>query len=402
MADFFQAGTIATLHRLGSRDVRDLQDELIDFSRRAPIALVLPCHVEDLNSAALRGMVETLKSVPYLRQIVVGLDGASAREVRTAKQLFGQLPQEAAILWHDGPGMLKLNAKLTEEGLLPSPPGKGRNLWMCFGYVLATGQAHTVIAQDCDITTYSGDLLARLCYPVAHPNFGFSFCKGYSARFSDRLHGRVMRLLFTPFLRSLQSILGHHPFLRFLDAFRYPLGGEISLETSLIRRISVPSDWGVEIGMLGEVFHVSSPQRICQVDIAERFDHKHRDIHSRTIGRGLGRMARDIVKCVIRSLAAQGVTFCPEFLPTLLSAYLRKSEGAMRCYMADAALNGLRYDQTAEEHAVGVFARSIRRAVQEYLADPLATAMLPSWDLVENRLPAFMESFRFTVRQDND
>jgi len=61
-----------------------------------------------------------------------------------------------------------------------------------------------------DILTYSRELLARLCYPVAHPNLGFDFCKGYSARFTDKLNGRVMRLLVTPLIRSLQSIIGIH------------------------------------------------------------------------------------------------------------------------------------------------------------------------------------------------
>ena len=45
-------------------------------------------------------------------------------------------------------------------------------------------------------------LLARLCYPVAHPSLGFDFCKGYYARVTEKLNGRVMRLLITPRLRA--------------------------------------------------------------------------------------------------------------------------------------------------------------------------------------------------------
>ena len=32
---------------------------------------------------------------------------------------------------------------------------------------------------DCDIVTYDRSLLARLLYPVAHPQFNYEFCKGY-------------------------------------------------------------------------------------------------------------------------------------------------------------------------------------------------------------------------------
>ena len=104
---------------------------------------------------------------------------------------------------------------------------------------------------------------------MAHPNLGFDFCKGYSARFTDKLNGRVMRLLVTPLIRSLQSIIGLHDFLVYLDTFRYPLSGEMSLDHDIIRRARIPSDWGIEVGILAEVFRVSSPKSICQVDIAE-------------------------------------------------------------------------------------------------------------------------------------
>ena len=54
MADFFQTGAIATLHRLGRQDVARLELELREFSREAGIALVLPCHVKELGTPALR------------------------------------------------------------------------------------------------------------------------------------------------------------------------------------------------------------------------------------------------------------------------------------------------------------------------------------------------------------
>ena len=57
--------------------------------------------------------------------------------------------------------------------------------------VLASEQARMVVVHDCDIITYSRELLARLAYPVAHPSLGFDFCKGYYARVTDQLNGVV-------------------------------------------------------------------------------------------------------------------------------------------------------------------------------------------------------------------
>ena len=94
MADFFQTGAVATLHRLGKPDVPRLERELEAFTEETPIALVLPCHVRELGSPALRGIVRELKNVRYLKQIVVGIDGANARDWRRAWRLFSQLPQQ--------------------------------------------------------------------------------------------------------------------------------------------------------------------------------------------------------------------------------------------------------------------------------------------------------------------
>src|SRR5258705_9328206 len=230
---------------------------------------------KSLAHPRLRGIIKELKNVQYIRQIVVGIDGANATSWQRAKRIFGQLPQKPVLIWNDGPRIRRLIEQLIESGLDPGPTGKGRNLWLCFGYVLASAKTHMVALHDCDMLTYSRELLARLCYPVAHPNLGFDFCKGYSARFTDKLNGRVMRLLVTPLLRSLESILGPHPFLVYLDTFRYPLSGEMCLDLDLVRRIRIPADWGLEGGILADVFRNSSPKSICQSELCERYEHKH-------------------------------------------------------------------------------------------------------------------------------
>jgi glucosyl-3-phosphoglycerate synthase len=403
MSDFFQTGAIATLHRLGSTDLKRLEHELEEFSLETPMALVLPCHVKELGSRALKLIVRELKNVTYLRQIVVGLDGASrGRDFQRARTFFRQLPQRPVLLWNDGPRLQRLYQKLEEAELSPGPSGKGRNLWTCFGYVLASEGARMVVVHDCDILTYNRELLARLCYPVAHPSLGFDFCKGYYARVTDRLNGRVMRLMVTPLIRALKSILGAHPFLVYLDTFRYPLAGEVSLDIDLVRRLRIPHDWAVEIGMLAEVFRNAAPRAICQSELCENYDHKHQELSPRDPDKGLNKMATDIARSIFRRMAAEGIKLDAGLFDTVLSAYMRQAEDTLRFYAADAAINGLKYPRHEEESAVSTFVRSIRTAARLFQEDPLSTPLISNWNRVESALPTFVDELREAVRLDNE
>jgi glucosyl-3-phosphoglycerate synthase len=401
MPDFFQTGTIPTLHRLGKIDLPRLETSLEEFAKETPIALVLPCHVRELGTPALRGIVRELKHVRYLKQIVVGVDGANAREWRRARRIFAQLPQKPTLLWNDGPRMQKLIKQLAEAELPTGPGGKGRNVWLCFGYVLASEQARMVAVHDCDIITYNRELLARLCYPVAHPAFGFDFCKGYYARVSTRLNGRVMRLFVTPLLRALKSIVGPHPFLVYLDTFRYPLAGEVSMDIDLVRRNRIPYDWGLEVGMLAEVFRNSAPRAICQTELCENYDHKHQELSARDPEKGLNRMAVDIMRSIFRRMASEGIKLDQGLFETLQFAYTRQAEDTLRAYGADAVMNGLSFPRHEEETAVATFGRSIREAAKRHVDDPMFWPLIPNWNRVESALPEFLETLNKAVAQDN-
>jgi len=401
MADFFQTGAMATLHRLGGAATERLESRLRRFVRERPLALVLPCHVSEIGTPALRRILRELEQVDYLAQVVVGIDGATPAGWRRAREFFKRCRHRPVLLWNDGPRLKRLLRRLTAAGLDPDGAGKGRNLWLCGGYVLASQQAQVIAAHDCDIVTYDRELLARLCYPVAEGSLGFDFCKGYAARFTGRLNGRVMRLLFTPLIRSLESILGPHPFLRFMDTFRYPLSGEICIDADLLRRIRLPSDWGVEVGMLAEVFRVASPRAVCQVELADSFDHKHRELSPQDASKGLHRMSIDIARCIFRSVAAEGLRLDTGLFDTLISAYGREAGDAIRFYHADADINGLTYDRHEEETAVATFVKSIGAAAKQFMEDPLGKPLIPDWNRVESALPEFLEEMKQAVEADN-
>ena len=86
---------------------------------------------------------------------------------------------------------------------------------------------------------------------MAHPHLAFEFCKGYYARVTDRMHGRVTRLFITPLIRSMLDMAPGAPFLRFLDSFRYALAGEFAMDINLARVNRIPADWGLEVGVHG-------------------------------------------------------------------------------------------------------------------------------------------------------
>lgn len=226
MGDFYQNGIITTLHNLKQRPLEAMEDELRKFSKTRPMALVLPSLFSELEGDALPNIVNELSKVDYLQEIVIGLDRADEDQYRRALEFFKPLKQNFKVLWNDGPHLRAIDQRLKDEGLSPMEAGKGRNVWFCLGYVLASGQSQSVALHDCDIVTYDRSLLARLIYPVANPSFNYEFCKGFYARVANgKIHYRVSRLLVTPLIRALKKTLGHYDYLDYIDSFRYPLAG---------------------------------------------------------------------------------------------------------------------------------------------------------------------------------
>ncbi|MDA7518087.1 hypothetical protein N9868_01510 [Akkermansiaceae bacterium] len=388
MADFHQNGSIATLHKLTDRPIEEMEAELTEFSKRRPMALILPSLFSELQGEALPNIVNELKKVPYLGEITIGLDRATEDEYRHALKFFDGLPQQHRVLWNDGPRLKALDAELKEHGLAPTELGKGRNVWYCLGYTLARDQAEAIALHDCDITTYDRGLLARLIYPMAHPNFSYQYAKGYYPRVAEgKLNGRVTRLLVTPLLRSLEQVLGPNDYLTFLDGFRYPLAGEFSFRRNVIPDIRLPSDWGLEVGILSEMYRNYSANKVCQVDIADRYDHKHQIVSAEDKTKGLSKMSIDICKLIFRKLATEGQVLNKPLFRAVKAAYFRNALDFVERYKNDAVMNGLSVDVHAEEDAVELFAQNIIEAGKTYLDSPMERPFIPSWNRVISAVP---------------
>jgi len=400
LSDFYQTGLVTTLHRLKPNSLERLEGDLERFSRTRPVGLVLPALYSEFETPALQRIVAELRQVRYLQRIVVTLGRATREQFDRARLFFADFYTPVSFIWVDSERIQGLLGMLEEKALSPGSDGKGRSCWLAYGCILALRDCDVIALHDCDIVNFDRQLLARLCYPVAHPILGFEFCKGYYARVTDRMHGRVTRLFMTPLVRALQGMRPGAPFLDFLDSFRYPLAGEFCMDVNLARVNRIPGDWGLEVGVLAEVFRNCATSRICQVDLTDTYDHKHQSLSEEDSSKGLRRMAADIAKSLFRTMASEGLAFTADHFRSLEVRYVRIAQDTIARYYADAMLNGLKFDRHSEEFAVATFARSLRQAAAEFIEDPLGLPLIPNWNRVLAAIPEFFELLQDAVDKD--
>ena len=245
-------------------------------------------------------------------------------------------------------------------------------------------------------------MLAKLFYPVVNPLFNFEFCKGYYPRIAnDKMNGRVARLLVFPFLTALEKTIGKSEYLEFMKSFKYPLAGEFSFRRNVLPELRISSDWGIEVGILSEMQRSFSPQNICQVDLADTYDHKHQVLSIDDETKGLSRMSIDIIKTFIKKLATQGNTFSREQFRSLKATYYRSALDLIDIYRSDAIMNGLKFDSHTEEQAVELFAMNIMKAGEAFILNPMDTPFIPTWSRVKSAIPNFLRRLEKVVNDDN-
>lgn len=403
MADFHQNGHIVHFHNLRSRPVEELVQELESFSRTRKISLVLPSLYSEIEGPALANILMELSQVSYLHRIIIGLDQADENQFRKARAFFAVLPQDHVIIWNDSPRMRAIGGKLAALGLAAQEAGKGKNVWTCMGYLVACADSAVMAVHDCDILTFEREMLARLLYPVANPAFHYQIAKGYFPRIGGgKFNGRVSRLLVSPLLIALKRTIGDRDFLDYMRSFRYPLSGELALRTSLLPELRITSDWGLEIGVLSEAWRNLGPRSVCQVEIADAYDHKHQEISEHDVSAGLNRMSMDICKAIFRKLAADGTVFTTNVFRTLRATYYRSALDLLEAYDNDAKMNGLTVDRHAEERTIELFADNVVRAGQIFIQDPHETPFIPTWSRVYAADPALPAELKAAVAADSE
>src|ERR687894_442708 len=116
MSDFFQTGVLTTLHRLNPEADDLIEAELVAISDHNRIGLVLPALYVEFEHPAMQRIVDQLRTVRYLRRIVVAIGGATREQYQHAASFFRDMPTPVTALWMEHPRVEELLGMLDEQG----------------------------------------------------------------------------------------------------------------------------------------------------------------------------------------------------------------------------------------------------------------------------------------------
>ena len=373
----FQQGLITTIHEYGlAKDpVSQLNKDLL----KRPTSILIPCLFDEFSRPALKLIRSTLKELKNLNQLVIALSASNKDEVAKARDFFKEMPYPVHVQWTNSPAVIELLKDQEKNGLdLLGVPGKGWAVWQGVG--VATKSSEVVALFDADIRTFNSKYPARMLSPLLEKSNGISYVKAFYSRLSletNALQGRATRLFVGPLLSSLEQLMGNVPFLQYLQSFRYPLAGEFAFTTDLAMNLRIPCDWGLEIGLLSEVYKNVRISRIAQVDLGI-FDHKHKEIGLKP-NEGLQKMSTEILSSVLRGLMEhEARTLTSSQLANLEVLYRRAGEDRVKQFSLDSSVNELPYSRHKEELAVHTFGKLLRPAINKFLESPVKQ-QLPCW-----------------------
>jgi glucosyl-3-phosphoglycerate synthase len=392
MADFHQPRFVTTLHALG----RAGQPQALPLVRARTRAqgltttLVLPALAEEFDGTAFPRILQRLSAASPVSRMVVVLGRATAAQQAHAARLLSRVRIPTLLVRLDDDLLPAMHRRLRRAGIDITPEGKGYACWVGICTALAAG-SDAIALHDCDIESYDASLVARLLAPVVVPETPFDFAKGYYPRAHARLYGRVTRLLVAPLLRALEALALPTTLPAFMAEFRYPLAGEVAFSRALVSELPVHAGWGLEVGTLAEVYRRQSRFRVCQVDVAEGYEHRHRCIEPASDRGDLTTMVEQILASLIDSLTRERVCLDARMLRYVLSHYRQEARRLLVAYEADAVVNGLTHDRAAEEQTVDGFAMVFERTIANGCRAALPA--LPSWQTVSQAAPEVAVAF---------
>jgi glucosyl-3-phosphoglycerate synthase len=393
----FSQGKFAKIHDF-CMDFSCMSDRLHSLNKKYPSGLIIPIIENDLNSPTLAKMIPEINECDYLKKVFIALSAQTPETYEQAMRLFRTLKIPCEVVWCNKPEVNAALEDLKKTGLdVTKLSGKGKDLWIAMG--IASLELYAFIVHDADILSYSKMLPTKMLYPIIEPRLDFFFSKGYYARVNTevgRMYGRIYRLFISPVLEALQEKVGlSSQFISYLQSFSYPLSGEFAIYSDVATHLRIPSDWGLEIGMLAELFRNASYGRICEVDLG-LYDHKHRE----AVTNGLLSTAEDSLVTLFRTMTeTDGIEITSSFLKSLQVMYRRSAQDKISQYHADATCNGLDFDRHEEESTVDNLSAIILSAGEKFLLNPAKT-QLPGWLRAMAAMPNIREKLREAAVED--
>ncbi len=381
---------IANIHNFYS-DFEEMSNQLLALKDNFPSGLIIPVFGSDIKSPGLTKIISEINQCTYLSKIFIALSAQTPEDYDEALRISRAFKVPCDVVWCNKPEVVTVFEELKAKGLdVTQSYGKGKDVWIAMG--IASLDLFAFAVHDADIVSYTKMLPTRMLYPLIEPKLDFFFSKGYYARINQdtrKLYGRIQRLFINPLLEVLQEKLRYSKFLTYLQSFSYPLAGEIALYCDLATHLRVPSDWGLEIGLLSEVYRNASYGRICQVDLGF-YDHRHKEISHD----GLLKTAEDTLITLLRTLTeTENVDISESFLTSLQVSYRRLAQDKIRQYHADATCNKLVFDRHEEEVNLESLSTVILSGGKKYLENPVR-AQLPDWLRTMAAMPNIREKLR--------
>lgn len=387
MADF-HINKVPTFSLLPHESCDAMEAKIMQSSTRIPVGVLIPALYSDLASDAMRNIIHVLASTQYIRKVYISLDRANKDEYKNARDIITPLGEKAAMIWNDKPQVLDIIEKI-EKQLPLGGRGKGRAVWTSLGYIIGKSEVSALAFHDADILTYDRDFLTRLLFPIMY--LRFQFVKGFYIRYDNKLFGRVSRLFYFPFVRTLKDMFGSTQFLDYMGDFRYPLSGEFATYISQARMMQFPSDWGIEVGLLGEIYRLVRESRICQIELTSRYDHKHQAVGSAT-EKGLFKMASDIARTFFTHMASNGIALDAEVFRSVRLTYLKHAREMVGIYesLAEMYEKRISYDFHEELKTVELFASAIDSGVLDFCDQHFGSPFIPDWKRVESAIDGIL------------
>lgn len=196
--------------------------------------------------------------------------------------------------------------RVSEIGEKTVPKGKGAALWKS----LSVAQGDIIVCIDGDITEFDIRFVYGLVAPLLYDS-SLSFIKGYYKRpivvddvTLDNHGGRVTEILVRPLLSTFYPALAR---------FFQPLAGEYSFRKDVVSKMPFYSGYGVEIGLILDLYKSLGLSAIAQVDMDIRC-HRNRSTAD------LGKMAFNIFHVILKKLEEDNkISFSQPISNTMIS-----------------------------------------------------------------------------------
>ena len=243
--------------------------------RRESTTVLVPARNEAATLAPIVRDLVALRDDGAIDQVLVAEHDSADGTAETAARLGAEVVHTRGVFSELGP-----------------VTGKGDNLWR--GLTAVRGDI--VCFVDADSADFGPHFVHRLVEPLLRDRT-VEYVKGaYRRPWRDRGEvratggGRVTTLLARPLLRRFYPELGW---------LEQPLAGEMAARRSLFEAVPFAIGYGVEIGLLIDIYRRAGAAAIRQVDLHSR-QNRHRPLEE------LAPMADAILECVTARLVEEG------------------------------------------------------------------------------------------------